>query len=46
MFRNNDISDGGRAVLVVPPTDDVVTLADAKQMLGISGTDQDVLIQA
>lgn len=46
MFRNNDISDGGRAVLIVPPTDDVVTLAEAKQMLGISGTDQDVIIQA
>ncbi|WLB43025.1 hypothetical protein QIH93_20985 [Bradyrhizobium ottawaense] len=46
MFRNNDISDGGRPVLIVPPTDDVVTLAEAKQMLGISGSDQDILIQA
>lgn len=46
MFRNNDISDGGRAVLVVPPTNDVVTLTEAKQMLGIGGTDQDVLLQA
>ncbi|MET3991668.1 putative phiE125 gp8 family phage protein [Bradyrhizobium sp. S3.9.2] len=46
MFRNNDISDGGRAVLIEPPTDDVVTLADCKAMLGISGADQDLSIQA
>lgn len=46
MFRNNDISDGGRAVLVEAPLEDVVSLSECKAALGISGTDQDVVIQA
>ncbi len=45
MFRNNDISDGGRAVLIEPPDEDVISLADCKKALGISGTSQDLVIQ-
>lgn len=46
MFRNNDISDGGRPVLVEAPDDDVISLADCKKALGIAGATQDPVIQA
>lgn len=41
MFRNNDISDGGRPVLIEAPEDELIALADLKKALGISGIDQD-----
>ncbi|WLA52368.1 hypothetical protein QIH80_21110 [Bradyrhizobium elkanii] len=44
MFRNNDISDGGRAVLIEGPTDEVIALADVKAALGISGGSQDLVL--
>lgn len=49
MFRNNDVSDGGRRVLVTAPDytgSPLLTLANCKAALGISGTDQDAVIQA
>ncbi|WP_375782935.1 hypothetical protein ACE10Z_23765 [Bradyrhizobium sp. Pha-3] len=46
MFRNNDISDGGRAVLIEGPTDEVIALADVKAALGISGGSQDLVLTA
>lgn len=49
MFRNNDISDGGRPVLITAPdytATPLVTLAACKSALGISGTDQDALLTA
>ena len=45
MFRNNDISDGGRAVLIEPPLEEVISLQDCKTALGISTSDQDLLLQ-
>jgi uncharacterized phiE125 gp8 family phage protein len=45
-FRNADLVDGGRAVLTDPPTDPAITLADAKQALGISDSSQDLAVQA
>ncbi|EJN15696.1 hypothetical protein PMI42_00713 [Bradyrhizobium sp. YR681] len=47
MFRNNDISDGGRPVLITPPdynTTPIVSLAECKSALGISTSSQDALI--
>ena len=46
MFRNNDISDGGRPVLIEAPEDEVISLADCKKALGISDTSQDAVITA
>lgn len=46
MYPYHHHSDDGRAVLVDPPTDPAVTLADAKQALGISDTSQDLIIAA
>ncbi|QDP20674.1 hypothetical protein [Bradyrhizobium cosmicum] len=46
MFRNNDISDGGRPVLIEPADDEVISLADCKKMLGIASASQDPIIQA
>jgi uncharacterized phiE125 gp8 family phage protein len=45
MFRNNDISDGGRPVLIEAPEDEMIALADVKKALGISGTSQDNALQ-
>jgi hypothetical protein len=45
-FRNADFVDGGRAVLIEPPTDPAITLADAKKALGISDASQDLAVQA
>jgi len=45
MFRNNDISDGGRAVLIAPPVEEVVSLQECKAALGIATSDQDQLLQ-
>jgi uncharacterized phiE125 gp8 family phage protein len=47
MFRNDDISDGGRPVLITPPdynTTPIVSLAECKSALGISGSSQDALL--
>jgi hypothetical protein len=46
MFRNNDISDGGRPILIAPADDAVISLADCKRALGISGSDQDSVLTA
>jgi hypothetical protein len=46
MFRNNDVSDGGLAVLLVPPEAPVITLEECKAALGISGTEKDSAITA
>ena len=46
MFRNNDISDGGRLVLLEAPDDAVISLADCKKALGISDTASDGVINA
>lgn len=45
MFRNNDISDGGRPVLIEAPDDEVISLADCKKALGIADTSQDAIVQ-
>jgi hypothetical protein len=48
MFRNDDISDGGRPVRITPPdynTTPIVSLAECKSRLGISGSGQDSLLQ-
>jgi uncharacterized phiE125 gp8 family phage protein len=47
MFRNNDVSDGGRPVLITPPdynTTPIVSLAECKSALGISSSSQDALL--
>ncbi|WP_018456809.1 phage head-tail connector protein [Bradyrhizobium sp. WSM4349] len=47
MFRNNDISDGGRAVLIAAPdynATPIVSLAECKSALGIASSSQDALI--
>jgi uncharacterized phiE125 gp8 family phage protein len=48
MFRNHDISDGGRAILITPPAldDPAVSLADAKVALGITDDSQDAIVAA
>lgn len=46
MFRNNDISDGGRPVLIEAPDDPVISLADAKKALGIPDTSQNDALTA
>jgi hypothetical protein len=47
MFRNNDVSDGGRPVLIEPPdygTTPIVSLDECKTKLGISSSSQDALL--
>src|SRR5689334_17329669 len=47
MFRNNDVSDGGRPLLITAPdyaSTPLVALAACKAALGISGTDQDAVL--
>jgi uncharacterized phiE125 gp8 family phage protein len=47
MFRNNDISDGGRPVLITSPdynTTPIVSLAECKSALGILSSSQDALL--
>lgn len=47
MFRNNDISDGGRPVLITPPdynSTPIVSLAECKSALGIASSSQDALL--
>jgi uncharacterized phiE125 gp8 family phage protein len=45
-YGHHENGDGGRAVLIDPPTDPAVTLADAKKALGISDSGQDLIIGA
>lgn len=47
MFRNNDISDGGRVIVIKPAdADDILSLADCKKALGVASSSQDDVIQA
>lgn len=49
MFRNNDISDGGRPVLITAPNYNaapIMSLAECKSALGIAGGADDALLTA
>lgn len=44
MFRNNDVSDGGRPILIAAPTIEVISREACKAALGISDTSRDTVI--